>query len=38
MAADFVVLEQNLFEIPENAIKDVKVCGTYVAGKKVYQM
>ena len=38
MAADFVVLDQNLFEIPENAIKDVKVCGTYVAGKKVYQM
>ena len=34
--ADFVVLDQNLFEIDPNTIKDVKVCATYLGGKKVF--
>ena len=35
MFADFVILEENLFEISENRIKDVKVLETYLAGKRV---
>ena len=35
--ADFVVLEDNIFEIPELKIKDVQVSMTIVDGKIVYQ-
>ena len=35
MFADFVILDENLFEIPEDKIKDVKVLETYLGGKKV---
>jgi len=35
--ADFVVLEQDIFEIPEQQIKDVKVSMTVIDGKIVYQ-
>ena len=35
MFADFVVLEQDLFEIPKDRIKDVQVLETYLGGKKV---
>lgn len=34
--ADFVILEQDIMEIPENEIPDVKVNSTYLGGKKVY--
>jgi predicted amidohydrolase YtcJ len=34
--ADFVVLERNLFEIPPEQIRDVKVDLTVVGGKKVF--
>ncbi len=34
--ADFVILDQNLFEIDPVAIKDAKVLMTFVGGKKVY--
>lgn len=36
MLADFVVLEENLFEVDREKIKDVAVCATYVGGKKVF--
>lgn len=36
-AADFVILSDNLFNIPSAKIKDVKVQATYLAGKLVYQ-
>ena len=38
MLADFVILDENLFEIPEDKIKDVKVLETYLDGKKVLSM
>ena len=36
MMADFVVLEQNPFEVDVNGIKDIKVVATYLGGKKVF--
>ncbi len=36
-AADFVILSDDLFNIPSAKIKDVKVQATYLAGKLVYQ-
>ncbi len=36
-AADVVVLEQDLFELSGEEIKDVKVFETYFGGKKVYR-
>ncbi len=36
MLADFVVLSEDLFSIPAEKIRDVKVIATYVGGKKVY--
>ena len=35
--ADFVVLGENLFTIPHDAIKDVPVLATYVGGECVYK-
>ena len=35
MLADFVVLDQNLFEVEKDRIKDVKVLGNYLGGKKI---
>ena len=35
MLADFVVLSENLFEIPKDNIKDVKVLETFLGGKKI---
>lgn len=34
--ADFAVLDQDIFAVPANRIKDVKVLETYLAGKKVF--
>jgi predicted amidohydrolase YtcJ len=34
--ADFAILDRNIFEIDEMDIINVKVTGTYVAGKKTY--
>ena len=34
--ADFIVLEKNILEIPENQIPEVYVLQTYVGGKKVF--
>lgn len=34
--ADFVILEKNIMEVPENEIPTIKVSGTYVNGEKVY--
>lgn len=36
MLADFVVLGQNFFEVPENEIKDIPVCAVYLGGKAVF--
>ena len=38
MLADFVVLDQNIFEIAPEKIKDVKVVRTVVNGKEVYTL
>lgn len=35
--ADFVMLDQNLFNIPPEAIWEVKVLKTFVGGEKVYE-
>ena len=34
--ADFVILEQDIMEIPENEIPNTKVNVTYLGGEKVY--
>jgi len=34
--ADFVILEQNLFDIDPSTIKDVKICETYLGGQRVF--
>lgn len=34
--ADFVILEQDIMEIPESELPDVEVNATYLDGKKVY--
>jgi predicted amidohydrolase YtcJ len=36
-AADFIVLDQNLFQIPPNDIAKTKVLRTYIDGKEVYR-
>ena len=36
MAADFVVLGKNPFEVKPETIRDIPVCAAYLAGKKVY--
>jgi hypothetical protein len=36
MLADFIVLDQNIFEIAPENIRDVKVLRTVVNGKQVY--
>ncbi|HKQ15005.1 MAG TPA: amidohydrolase [Steroidobacteraceae bacterium] len=33
--ADFILVDRDYFKIPESEIDDIKVLGTYVAGKKV---
>lgn len=35
-AGDFVVLDRDIFTIPANEIKDVRVAATWIDGKKVY--
>ena len=35
--ADFVVLDHNIFEVPNNEIKNIQVLKTYLGGKCVYQ-
>lgn len=37
MFADFVVLEDNIFEMPVEEIQDLKVDATYLAGRCVYK-
>lgn len=34
--ADFVILDQNIMEVPENQIPETKVLGTFLGGEKVY--
>ncbi|MCJ7555758.1 MAG: amidohydrolase [Gammaproteobacteria bacterium] len=34
--ADFILVDRDLYAIPPEQIKDVRVLGTWVAGKKVY--
>ena len=36
MLADFVILGNSPFEVPENAIKDIPVCAAYLNGEKVF--
>lgn len=38
MLADFVVLDENIFEIAPEKIKDVKVVRTIINGKQVYEI
>lgn len=35
--ADFVILNQDLLECPEDAMKDITVAATYVGGKRVFE-
>ena len=35
--ADMVVIDRNIFEIPEDEIADIKVEHTYLAGEEVYR-
>jgi predicted amidohydrolase YtcJ len=34
--ADFLVLDRDVFSVPSQELKDVKVRQTYVAGKQIY--
>lgn len=34
--ADFIILDKNIMEVPENEIPEVKVLQTYLGGKKVF--
>ena len=34
--ADFIILDKNIMEVPENEIPELKVIETYLGGKKVY--
>lgn len=34
--ADFVVIDQDIFEIPHNKIKNIKVLQTWLGGKKIF--
>ncbi len=34
--ADFTILDKNIFEVPVDEIKNIKVISTYLEGKKVY--
>ncbi|HXV64166.1 MAG TPA: amidohydrolase family protein, partial [Vicinamibacteria bacterium] len=36
-AADFIILEKNLFDVPESEIAVVKVLSTFLGGKEVYR-
>ena len=36
MLADFVVLEENPFEVPANQIKDIPILSTYLGGQKIF--
>ncbi len=35
--ADFIVISDDYFECPENAIKDIKVLRTVIGGKTVWE-
>ncbi len=37
MMADFVILEQNPFEVKAEALKDIAIYATYLGGMKVYE-
>ncbi len=36
MLADFVVLERNPFEVAADQLKEIRICGTYLGGRKVF--
>jgi len=36
-SADFVVIDKNIFDVPENEIKDIKVLQTFFKGNEVYK-
>jgi predicted amidohydrolase YtcJ len=36
-SADFVVISENIFDVPQNEIKDIKVLQTFFEGKQVYK-
>jgi predicted amidohydrolase YtcJ len=37
MEADFIVLDRDLFEIPEEEILETKVLETYIGGERVFK-
>ena len=37
MEADFIVLDRNLFKVPEEEILEAKVLETYIGGERVYK-
>ena len=37
MEADFIVMDRNLLEIPEEEILEAKVLETYIGGERVYK-
>ena len=37
MEADFIILDRDLFEIPEEEILEAKVLETYIGGERVYK-
>jgi len=37
-SADFIVIDKNIFDVPENQIKDIKILQTFFEGNEVYRM
>ena len=35
--ADMVVIDRDIFEIPEDEIKDIQALNTYMAGRETYR-
>jgi len=36
-SADFVVISENIFDVPENKIKDIHILQTFFEGNQVYK-
>jgi len=36
-SADFVVISENIFDVPEREIKDIKILETFFKGNQIYK-